>query len=173
MKQKLRMFAICRTVTSLQRPDNLNPRTIWYPALDELNRMKSTYFTIHPGKNLPPQNGCQLKSVFFFKKRRFHILHFPKLTGLFIKPTGCHYTKYRFSPDIVVNEDCNFVPKSKKKNRVKREIIWTKRWSSWPLHTRDREPATTTLQALSLVEMVELVQVRFTLHLRDQWSMWM
>ena len=32
---------------------------------------------------------------------------------------------------------------------------------------------TSTLQALSLVEKVEPVQVRFTLHLRDQWSMWM
>ena len=26
--------------------------------------MKSTYFTIHPGKN-PPQNGCRLTSVYF------------------------------------------------------------------------------------------------------------
>ena len=32
---------------------------------------------------------------------------------------------------------------------------------------------TITLQALSLVEKVELVQVRFTLRLRDQRSMWM
>ena len=31
---------------------------------------------------------------------------------------------------------------------------------------------TVTLQALSLVEKVELVQVRFTLHLRDQMSKW-
>jgi hypothetical protein len=33
-------------------------------------------------------------------KHRFHILHFPHSTGLFTKPTGRHYTKYRFSPDI-------------------------------------------------------------------------
>jgi hypothetical protein len=41
-----------------------------------------------------------------------------------------------------------------------------------PLHTRDREPVTTTLQALSLVEKAEPVQVRFfTLRrLRDQWT---
>ena len=32
---------------------------------------------------------------------------------------------------------------------------------------------TITLQALSLVEKAEVVQVRFTLPLRDQWSMWM
>ena len=32
---------------------------------------------------------------------------------------------------------------------------------------------TVTLQALSLVEKAEPVQVRFTLCLRDQWSMWM
>ena len=41
-----------------------------------------------------------------------------------------------------------------------------------PLHTRDREPVTVTLQGLSLVENVEPVQVCFTLHLRDPWSMW-
>ena len=42
-----------------------------------------------------------------------------------------------------------------------------------PLHTRDSEPLTITLQALSLVEKAQPVQVRFTLRLRDQWSMWM
>ena len=42
-----------------------------------------------------------------------------------------------------------------------------------PLHTQDWEPMTVTLQALSLVEKAELVQVRFTLRLRDQRSMWM
>jgi hypothetical protein len=42
------------------------PRTKWYPALDESHRMRSAHFTIHLGKNPPPQNGCQLKSVFFF-----------------------------------------------------------------------------------------------------------
>ena len=99
MKQKLRLFAIHQTATSLQRTNNLNPRTRWYPALDESNRMKSAYFTIHPGKNPPPQNGCRLKSVFFLK-HRFHILHFPNSTGLFRKPTSRHYTKYRFSLDI-------------------------------------------------------------------------
>ena len=41
-----------------------------------------------------------------------------------------------------------------------------------PLHTQDWEPMLITLQALSLVEKVEPVQVRFTLRLRDQWSMW-
>ena len=42
-----------------------------------------------------------------------------------------------------------------------------------PLGTWDREPATITLQALSLVEKAEPVQVRFPLCLRDQRSMWM
>jgi hypothetical protein len=32
---------------------------------------------------------------------------------------------------------------------------------------------TLTLQALSLVEKAKSVQIRFTLRLRDQWSMWM
>ena len=36
-------------------------------------------------------------------------------------------------------------------------------------HTR-LSPVTITLQALSLVKKVELVQVRFTLRLREQWS---
>jgi hypothetical protein len=58
------MFAIHHIVTSLQRTDNINPRTRWYPALDESNRMKYAYFTIHPGKNPRPQNGCRLKSIF-------------------------------------------------------------------------------------------------------------
>jgi hypothetical protein len=40
------------------------------------------------------------------------------------------------------------------------------------LHTRDWEPMTITLQALSLVEKAEPVQVRFTLRLRDHRSMW-
>jgi hypothetical protein len=42
-----------------------------------------------------------------------------------------------------------------------------------PLHTQDWEPVTITLQALSLVEKVEPVQVRFTIRLRDRQSMWM
>ena len=41
-----------------------------------------------------------------------------------------------------------------------------------PLHTRDREHVTTALQALSLVEKAEPVQVRhFTLHMWDHRSM--
>jgi hypothetical protein len=64
--------------------------------------MNSAYFIIYPGKNPPPQNGCRLKSVFFFpfRKDRFYILHFLNSTELFTKPTGRHYTKYRFVPDI-------------------------------------------------------------------------
>jgi hypothetical protein len=43
-----------------------------------------------------------------------------------------------------------------------------------PHHTQDREPVTNILQALSLVEKAEPVQVRcFTLRLRDQHSMWL
>jgi hypothetical protein len=41
------------------------------------------------------------------------------------------------------------------------------------LRTQEWEPMTITLQALSLVEKAELVQVCFTLRLRDQRSMWM
>jgi len=41
-----------------------------------------------------------------------------------------------------------------------------------PLHTRDWEHVTITLQALSLVEKAEPVQVRFALRLRDQRSIY-
>jgi hypothetical protein len=44
---------------------------------------------------------------------------------------------------------------------------------SGPFHTRDGEPVTITLRALSLVEKVEPVQVRFPLCSRDRRSMWM
>ena len=39
--------------------------------------------------------------------------------------------------------------------------------------SQETEPVTITLEALSLVEKAEPVQVRFILHLRDQWSKWM
>jgi hypothetical protein len=55
----------------------LNPNTRWYPTLYESNRMKSTCFIIHPGKNPPPQNGCQLKSNFFSKSTSFTSSTFP------------------------------------------------------------------------------------------------
>ena len=65
MKQKLRLFVIHQTATSLKRTGNLNPRTRWYPTQDESNRMESAYFIIHPGKISLPQNGCRLKSFLF------------------------------------------------------------------------------------------------------------
>jgi hypothetical protein len=53
-------------------------------------------------------------------------------------------------------------------------LIFSPMHSSWgPLHTRDWEPVTSTLQALSLVEKAEPVQLRFALRLRDHQSMWM
>jgi hypothetical protein len=121
MKQKLPMFVIHQTATNLQRTNNLNPTTRWYPTLDESNRMKSTYFTIHPSKNPPSQNGCWFKSVFLLHKHRFHILHFPNSTGLFTKPTGRHYTKYRFSPDIAL-KDHRYLPVTGEGG------LWNPRW---------------------------------------------
>ena len=64
--------------------------------------MKFVYFTIHPGKIPPPQNGCRLKSLLFLKAPVPHP-PLPNSTGLFTKPTGHHYTKYRFSPDIEIH----------------------------------------------------------------------
>ena len=51
---------------------------------------------------------------------------------------------------------------------------WPSRMPSLePLLTRDWWPVTISLEALSLVEMVELGQGFFTLHLRDQQSEWL
>jgi len=63
--------------------------------------MESAYFTIHLGKNPPPQNGCRLKSVFFLKSTGFTSSTFPIQPDFSSKPTDHHYTKYRFSPDTV------------------------------------------------------------------------
>ena len=66
-------------------------------------------------------------------------------------------------------------------NKEMQLIWWT--YLAWKFHwgmlhnkghfTRDWEPVTSTLQALSLVGKAETVQVRFTLCLRDQRSTWM
>jgi len=79
VKHKLRLFAIHQIDTSLWQTDSLNPRIKWYMALDESNRMKFAFFTMHLGKDLPPQNHCRLQSVFFFytKKHRFTSSTFP------------------------------------------------------------------------------------------------
>ena len=99
MKQKLCLFAIHQTSTSVQQTYNLNPKTRWYLALGESNRMKSAYFIIHPGKNPPPQNGFWLKSILFLKTLASH----PPLSQFnrtFHNPTGRHYTNFWISPDI-------------------------------------------------------------------------
>jgi hypothetical protein len=64
--------------------------------------MKFPYFTIHPGKNPPPQNGCRLKSVFFiFKSTGFTSSTFPIQPDFSQNQPGHHFTKYRSSLDIV------------------------------------------------------------------------
>jgi hypothetical protein len=60
------------------------------------------YCTIRQGENPPSQNGCRLKSGYFLKALVSH----PPLSQFnrtFTKPTGLHYIKYRFSPDIATN----------------------------------------------------------------------
>ena len=47
----------------------------------------------------------------FFKKHRFHVLHFPNSTGLFAQPTGRrHHTKHWFSPRTLPG--CSFTLES-------------------------------------------------------------
>ena len=53
--------------------------------------MKSTYFTIHPGKSPPPENDCWLKSVFcVFKSTGFTSSTFPiQPAAMTLTNTGC------------------------------------------------------------------------------------
>jgi hypothetical protein len=70
---------------------------------------------------------------------------------------------FLFSPSY----ESNILPKQSK-GRVIMILIFL--GILGPLHTWDWEPVTITLQALSLAEKAEPVQVRFTLRLRDQQS---
>jgi hypothetical protein len=65
-------------------------QTGWNPPISQFIWVKILLLKEVVGWNL----------FFFFKKHRFHILHFPNSTGHFTKPTSWHYTKYRTSPDI-------------------------------------------------------------------------
>jgi hypothetical protein len=56
--------------------------------LNDANWMKSAYFIIHSGKNPPPQNSCQLKSVFLF----------------FVKSTGFTSSTFPIHPDFSQNQ---------------------------------------------------------------------
>jgi hypothetical protein len=96
MKQKLRLFAIHQIATSLQRTNNINPRTRWIKP-DEIRLFHNpSGWKSSSSKWLP----VEIRFFFSKKKHRCHILHFPNSTGLFTKPTDRHYTKYRFYPDI-------------------------------------------------------------------------
>ena len=57
-------------------------------------------------------------------------------------------------------------------SQEKLQIVSNTKYSG-PLYTRDWEPVTIALQALSLVEKAEPVHIRFTLRSRDQRGMWM
>jgi hypothetical protein len=96
MKQKLRLFVIYQIATSLQRTNNINPRTRWIKP-DEIRLFHNpSGWKSSSSKWLP----VEIRFFFSKKKHRCHILHFPNLSRLFTKPTGHHYTKYRFYPDI-------------------------------------------------------------------------
>ena len=77
MKQKFRLFAIHQTPTSLQRTNYLNPKTIWYPVLDESNMMKSVYFTIHPSKKYSSLKWLPVEIQFLVKCTGFTSSTFP------------------------------------------------------------------------------------------------
>ena len=99
MKQKLRLFTIHQTVASLQQTNILNPSNIWYPALDESNRMEYAYFIIHQGEIL------LLKMVanwnpFFKKSTGFTSSTFPIQPDFSQNQPAVITLKYQFSPDI-------------------------------------------------------------------------
>jgi hypothetical protein len=71
--------------------------TGWNPPISQFIRVKILLLKMVASWN-----------PFLFLKHRFHILHFPNSTGLSIKPTGRHYTKYWFSPDIVALNSWTF-----------------------------------------------------------------
>ena len=78
MKQKLRMFATHQTPTNLQRTNNLNLRTKWYPTPNDTNRMKSTYSTTHPGKKILLLKMAASWNLFFcFETTTFASSNFP------------------------------------------------------------------------------------------------
>jgi hypothetical protein len=60
--------------------------------------MKSTYFTIQLGKK-SSSKWLPVEIRFYLEAPVSHP-PLPNSTGLFPKPTGSHYTKYQFSPDI-------------------------------------------------------------------------
>jgi hypothetical protein len=61
--------------------------------------MKSTYFTIRLGKNLPPpQNGCRLKSVLFY------FILFSLFVCLFVESTGFTSSTFPIQPDFSQNQ---------------------------------------------------------------------
>jgi len=83
---------------------------------------------------------------FLFKKHRFHILHFPNSTGLFTKPTGRHYTKYRFSPDIAARGQKQHLAGRPLEAAVKRKAVAT-RARVLPSDRIDEYLTTTSLDA--------------------------
>ena len=107
MKQILWMFVFHQSAISPQRTNNLNLRTRWYPALDESNRWNPSISQFIRVRILLLKMVAGWLFIylfyFIFPKHWFHILHFPNLIGLFTQPTGRHYTKYRFSPEIVTD----------------------------------------------------------------------
>jgi hypothetical protein len=101
-----------------------NPRWI---KLDEIRLFHNS-----SGEKSSSSKWLPVAIRFHFSKHRFHILHSPNSTGLFTKPTGRHYTKYRFSPDIAIEE---YTSNEWKQNR---KVMSTCNWldleslGSWP-----------------------------------------
>jgi len=67
-------------------------QTGWNPPISQFIQVKILLLKMIAGCN-----------PFFLLKAPVSHPPLPNSTGLFTKPTGRHYTKYRFSPDIDVS----------------------------------------------------------------------
>jgi hypothetical protein len=107
---------------------------------------------------------------------------FPTLIYIFSVVVGFPHSVYHIRVDLSPIHlkhvtPCNIVVDSSQMTSTR--LIWSLgnrfrcQMNLGPLHTRYSEPVTSTLQALSLVEMAPLVQVRFTLRLSMMGSCFM
>ena len=131
-------------------------------------------YRIHKGKNNHDMwrrwLGIRGIHVFWFDRWRFYNRHACDRLGLFYFILFI-FGLMSFYVDVTWQGNTNclkFMPLTFMWSfEANFELIQSISRSEGPLHIWDWEPVTITLQALSLVEKTEPVQVRFTLRLRD------
>ena len=116
------------------------------------------------------KDGCSQE---IFKVKNERAFSFVDILLYVVSPD--YYENCQFSMDCFLTSTCIFILNISLRacTLISLHILITISWSEYlsvlcvkwsgPLHTWDWEPVTITLQALSLVEKAELVQVRFML----------